>query len=537
MWVSGDAAVESREDFQQVEEHVHAHRIGDDGGQGLHGFAAGLEAGHAAHGHQEQQQDGRTGAERGGEEAGGHDGGEPVVAARDAGVQETGDGVDGEGPDDGDVDEDLDPLRRLHVVAGGFKGDPADDDVQEEITEQNGHIPEHHGVRRGMQQHVESALRLPEVDHDEEHAHDHGTHGHEFAEDDDPFELLVMVEVGGEHEHHSACGHADEVGELGDVQPPGDVAAHAGDGKADVRLEDVHDEAEAKDCAKEAKPQVEARPAFENQFEHGGLLDDVVHAGLGAQSGFAADGEVLRQGLTHGRTRIVQVAEDHRAFGGFHAGGELALSQAFGAERALLDHAAGTHGELGVHILHVGLRIAEVEAAGAERAAGHAETAADAAVGVHHHDAVLTLEGGGGGAHAYAGRVFAVVAQQEEIAVQELFGHVGVHVVREDVGVLVRPDPFDVLVAGDGGHVVGMVARVDHALEMFRRGELAGVDDHGPAFGVQGIRFVGVAALGGRGARREGAGLAPGCEGQGGSRAQRKGGETGYLQKVSSAFH
>ena len=54
--VSGDAAVESREDFQQVEEHVHAHRIGDDGGQGLHGFAAGLEAGHAAHGHQEQQQ-------------------------------------------------------------------------------------------------------------------------------------------------------------------------------------------------------------------------------------------------------------------------------------------------------------------------------------------------------------------------------------------------------------------------------------------------------------------------------------------------
>ena len=70
-----------------------------------------------------------------------------------------------------------------------------------------------------------------------------------------------MVEVGGEHEHHSARGHADEVGELGDVQPPGDVAAHAGDGKADVRLEDVHDEAEAKDCAKEAKPQVEARPA------------------------------------------------------------------------------------------------------------------------------------------------------------------------------------------------------------------------------------------------------------------------------------
>ena len=94
-------------------------------------------------------------------------------------------------------------------------------------------------------------------------------------------------------------------------------------------------------------------------------------------------------------------------------------------------------------------------------------------MGVHHHDAVLTLEGGGGGAHAYAGRVFAVVAQQEEIAVQELFGHVGVHVVREDVGVLVRPDPFDVLVAGDGGHVVGMVARVDHALEVIAAAEEA----------------------------------------------------------------
>ena len=90
------------------------------------------------------------------------------------------------------------PLRRSHVVAGGFKGDPADNDVQDEIAEQHGHIPEHHGVRRGMQHHVEHTLRLPKVDHDEEHAHNHGAHGHEFTKDDDPLELLVMVEVGGD---------------------------------------------------------------------------------------------------------------------------------------------------------------------------------------------------------------------------------------------------------------------------------------------------------------------------------------------------
>ena len=45
MLMTGDATVERGEDFQQVEEHVDAHGIGDDGRQGLDGVAAGIEAG------------------------------------------------------------------------------------------------------------------------------------------------------------------------------------------------------------------------------------------------------------------------------------------------------------------------------------------------------------------------------------------------------------------------------------------------------------------------------------------------------------
>lgn len=69
--VARNLAVEGGEELQQIEEDVHAHGVDDDGGQGLDGVLAGIEAGQPAHQEEQEQQDGpgrskrpRTGSAR-----------------------------------------------------------------------------------------------------------------------------------------------------------------------------------------------------------------------------------------------------------------------------------------------------------------------------------------------------------------------------------------------------------------------------------------------------------------------------------------
>ena len=93
--------------------------------------------------HHEQEQDGGTGTERRRQEAGGHDGGEPVMAAGDARVQEGRDRVNGESPQDGQVNKGLDPFGRVNFVPFGLKGDPADDHVEAKIADEHHHDVEH----------------------------------------------------------------------------------------------------------------------------------------------------------------------------------------------------------------------------------------------------------------------------------------------------------------------------------------------------------------------------------------------------------
>lgn len=551
MLVPRNAAVERGEDFQQVEEHIDAHGVGDDRRQRLHGLSARFKTGQPAQNQEQKQEDGRAGAEGRSQEARGHDGGEPVMAAGQTRVEKTGDGMDGERPDDGKVDQRLDPPARLHAVALRFKRGPADDHVEKKITEKHRHIPEHDGIGRGMQQHVERPLRLPEVHHDEQHAHDHRSHGHEFTEDDHALEFFIMVEIRGQNKHHRRSGHAHEIGELGDVEAPGHVAAHACDGKPAKDLDKIHAEGKPDESAQTTQPDVVTRPAFEDQFEHGDpcdmlsvsrsmRLDNVVDAGFGAERGLAADGEVFGQGLANRRMRIVEIAENHGAVRSFHARRQFAGGQTLGAEGAFFHHPAHAHGVVGVHLFHIVLRVTEVEAARAVGAAGHAETAADATVRIHDHHAVFRLERGLRGAHAHARRVGAVVAHEQELSVDQTLGQKGVGVVGKHMVVAVRPNPLHFLLAGDDGHVVRVAAGVGDAPDLLRRGELARVDDHGPAFGLRfgrvGHEVAGRARFR-RGGRLRGSGRGP-HRGRHRGRAEREGRQSGHPEKVSSApFH
>ena len=218
--VAGNVAVEGREQFKHKEEHVHTHGVDDDGGQGLHGFLAHIQTAETAHKQHQQQKDGRPRTEGRSKEAASHDGGKPVVTPRHASVQEGGNRVDGESPQNRKIDKGLDPFGRINFVAFGFKGNPADDDVQTQVANEHQHVVKHDGIGRGVQHDVEHALGLTKVNHDEQSAHDHGRNGHEFAKNDHALEFFIVVEVRGQHQHNGRGGNTDEVGELRNIQPP-----------------------------------------------------------------------------------------------------------------------------------------------------------------------------------------------------------------------------------------------------------------------------------------------------------------------------
>ena len=163
------------------------------------------------------------------------------------GVNKCGHRMDADGPGDGEVDQDLDPLGGRIPFLLRVQDGPADHDVQEEITVQDDHVPEKDRAGSGIKDHVEGPGRLPEVHDDEGEAHDHRGDGQEFPQDRDLAEGLVVVEVVGQNQHDRRRGHSDQEGELGDVERPGDVPAHAGDAQAVIQLAEVigaptHDE-------------------------------------------------------------------------------------------------------------------------------------------------------------------------------------------------------------------------------------------------------------------------------------------------------
>ena len=222
------------------------------------------------------------------------------MAAGNARVQEGRDRMDGESPQDGNVDKGLDPLGRLNLVPFGLKSDPADDDVQTQVPDEHHHVIEHDGMGRGVKHDVEHALGLTKVHHDEERAHDHGRDGHEFTKDDHAFELFVVMEVGGQHQHDGRGRHTHEIGELRNVQSPRNVTAEAGDGETVLQLIEVHKAATRDKNQQEDQPHVVGLRTVEQFFKHGLFsLDKVVDAGLGAQAGLAANTVIGGQSLAH----------------------------------------------------------------------------------------------------------------------------------------------------------------------------------------------------------------------------------------------
>ena len=156
---------------------------------------------------------------------------------------------------------------RRHFLALGAQGDEGDDGIQHQVSAKRDHVPEHDGVRRGIEQHVEHARGLAHVHEDEEHAHHDGGDGQELAQDGDAGERLAVVQIIGEHDHHGGSRDTHQEGELGDVEAPGDIAAEARDSETVVQLPQVAEEAGGDDRQQEQDPEPVPAASHERFFK------------------------------------------------------------------------------------------------------------------------------------------------------------------------------------------------------------------------------------------------------------------------------
>ncbi|VTR70885.1 hypothetical protein DESC_870041 [Desulfosarcina cetonica] len=220
---------------------------------------------------------------------------------------------------------------------------------------------------------------------------------------------------------------------------------------------------------------------------------DVVDGRFRSQDLFPSDGVVFLQQFPHFRMLVVQIAESDGTVGGLHAGGLEADGQPLRAEVAFFNHTLHAGGEFLVVVLDKGPRIPEVEAAGTKRTGSHAETTTDAAMEVHHHDSVIVLERRLGGAGPDAGWILAMVAQQEERPILDIFVEKIVGLVGKGVVVVGFPDPFDlvILVLDLGRNIMDLIARRDNRFQRFGRLQFAGIDHHGPLLGRHGLLTLG----------------------------------------------
>src|ERR1035441_10018302 len=225
-------------------------------------------------------------------------------------------------------------------------------------------------------------------------------------------------------------------------------------------------------------------------------LKKVENVRPGPQLGLAAECVARAEKLRDGGGGVGRVAENH-GLGRAHLDTRRlpAARQTLGAEGALFDYAFRARGIRRIDGAQERPRVAPIEAARAVGACGHAVTAADAAVLVHHHQAIASaLPGGAGGANLDARRMVAVIAEQRDGSAGD--GGTGAFFT-ERVFETLFPDPLDFAApVGNKGNVMGRVARLRAARAAAVFPALRQIDRHGHA-----ARFAEGAR--GRGQQRE----------------------------------
>ena len=150
-------------------------------------------------------------------------------------------------------------------------------------------------------------------------------------------------------------------------------------------------------------------------FQHRHLTSyQVIDLRLSPEAWLAPDGEPLREQHTYRRIRIRHITKMNRSMGaGFNTGGDLPRGQALPAQVALLHDSLCPRRKVWVDFLQEGSWIDPVEAPGTIRTRCDAIAAPDAAMRIHHHNAVLALPRCLRRTHSDTGRIVTMVTKQE----------------------------------------------------------------------------------------------------------------------------
>ena len=154
--------------------------------------------------------------------------------------------VDGNGRRDGEQEQRRrERLVRLPLVVQVVQDVDGDGQVEHEVDVQHHDVPRQHRLRKiqdpDLGDEVPEPVGPPDVHGDEEQAHHHGGDGEHLPKHRDLLDRLPVVDVGGDDQEHRRGRHADQEGEVGDVEPPRHLVPHRGDDQAVLHLVDVRE--------------------------------------------------------------------------------------------------------------------------------------------------------------------------------------------------------------------------------------------------------------------------------------------------------
>ena len=224
--MTGNLAVEGSEELQNHEKYIEYHGVSHDPPQCTDLLPARVEFRHLSYDETQYDKQGRAGAKGRREKAGRHNSGQPVMSSGNTRVQERGHGVDAEGPWDGYVDQDLNPIPILYPLPLCAQDIPADNDIQQHVYIKDKKIPEQDRSRVWVNHEIQHPGKLAEVHHDEQAAHNNCADREEFPQNGYPPESLIVMDIIGKYHHDPAGRNTHEIRELADIEAPGDVPAH-----------------------------------------------------------------------------------------------------------------------------------------------------------------------------------------------------------------------------------------------------------------------------------------------------------------------
>ncbi len=262
----GRVGVELGEHLAEEQEDVDDHGHGHDTAQYPQRLEPQVVAGEATDHLQRQDQEGGPSGKRGCQETRGDDRRVPEGPRPQPDKQEGGHGVDADGPDDRrkDKGDDEERFARRRPPVGAVDEVAGDVHVQQQIAVQDKHVPGQHREREvEAQEHVVEAVGTAQVHGHEQQAHDDRGDGQELAENHQIMHLAVLVDVGGNHQHHRGGGHAHQEREVGDVQAPRHLVGHARGRQALDQLLAVGMHAHQREDGQDAHPEVVAPVADE----------------------------------------------------------------------------------------------------------------------------------------------------------------------------------------------------------------------------------------------------------------------------------